>query len=939
MLLQRMAHRPFILCLTIWITLFPCVATAQQTQTNNITDEILNFVPPCAQDCFRTFISANFNSRICGNSPSLQCLCRQIGSSKYTIGEGGVSCIVGESRFGSCNGRDATSDATSIAYNMCIGVSKAAPMTHSTLTATLLVPPTGTGPLIIPTPTRTRTTAGTTTTSTTAGPPTTSSTTLSSIPTDTPTGTTSSTSTATASPAGKDNDQPQLTSGQIAGISLGVAAVVILGVLLIFLARYIRKKRYPDLEAASGFAKIDDSGTAGKNEQNNRPASGPALQISGPLAGIPGARNPTDTRWYPDPNNPMVVKQGAPSQSQSQANQFVDSRWYPDPSNPMAMRKGSDLRKQNNPDVGLAISPLGAGGVVNGLPSAPSPSAQNRVANVPRVIVSSPSASVVLRTPVPAAKPNQSPPKPTLTLAIPNAKTPIIRLPAKRTDSVVTEFAEDGEVETAGTAVWRPPPSDPQSATALFFADKGGNWVMRSAAPQKQEAGTSKMLPPMPQQNQGVHEVSAGSFQAELPSPEHKTKAERAQEAYSNFSPGAVVSPLRIPSKQDPRKNLGSPIIFKDQRREPQVSRRNPAARSPQAAEMASPTPVAARPPADLYFSMGQGGRNLTGGRSRRRSTRRNKRMSQESSTSMESGAAAPFEDEAIIEEELQESLTPVAQSPTTPLSPGKSPVSYPRIPRPQPQPAMPNRGSNGSELLPQGHRYNVWHPGGHGGSTAPPSRVITPSNTQMVGPRRPMLTPPNRNPGQIRTGSPETRDSAQMTIEEQYFRSQKRLSNPASYWHPRSQQQRRVSQQFRSRTPGYGNQLEQQQQQQQQQYPQRQHYQQPQPQQDPHPGQLYHPPGAKAYTAYAPPSPPMTQTPLSEQSSSSSLLAKRRGADRAAALQLNHGSNEAYRQRAQAKWERQEGPSDNVLPPITPGWVPELTPRKRGGDLILDVR
>src|SRR5690349_18413264 len=146
---------------------------------------------------------------------------------------------------------------------MCIGVSKAAPMTHSTLTATLLVPPTGTGPLIIPTPTRTRTTAGTTTTSTTAGPPTTSSTTLSSIPTDTPTGTTSSTSTATASPAGKDNDQPQLTSGQIAGISLGVAAVVILGVLLIFLARYIRKKRYPDLEAASGFAKIDDSGTAG----------------------------------------------------------------------------------------------------------------------------------------------------------------------------------------------------------------------------------------------------------------------------------------------------------------------------------------------------------------------------------------------------------------------------------------------------------------------------------------------------------------------------------------------------------------------------------------------------------------------------------------------------------------------------------------------------
>lgn len=818
-------------------------------------------------------------------------------------------------------------------------------MTHSTLTATLLVPPTGTGPLIIPTPTKTGTATGTTATSTTAGSPTT----LSSLTTDRLTGTTSSTSTATASPAGEDNNQPQLTSGQIAGISLGVAAVVTLGILLIFLARYIRKKRYPDLETANGFARIDDSGSSGKNEQNSRPVSGPGLQISSPLARIPAARNPADTRWYPDPNNPMVMKQGVPPQSQSQANQVVDSRWYPDPSNPMAMRKGSDLRKQNNPGVSLAISPFGAGGVANGLPSAPSPSAQNRVANAPKVIVSSPAA--VLQTPVPTAKPNQSPPKPTLTLAIPNAKTPIIRPPAKRTDSVVTEFAEDGEVETAGTAVWRPPPTDPQSATALFFADKGGNWVMRSTVPQKQEAGASKMLPPMPQQKQGVHEASAGPVQAELPSPEHKTRAERAQEAYSSLSPDAVVPPLRIPSKQGSRTKLGSPIIFKDQRREPQVSRRNPAARSPQAAEMANPTPVSTRPP-DLYFSMGQGRRDLTGGRSRRRSTRRNKRISQESSTSIESGAAAPFEDEAIIEEEPQESLTPVAQSPTTPLSPGKSPVSYPRIPRPQPQPAMPNRSSNSSELLPRGHRYNVWHPGSHGGSTAPPSRTITPSNPQMVGPRRPMLAPPNRNPGQTRTGSPDTRASAQMTIEEQYFRSQKRLSNPASYWQPPSQQQRRVSQQFHSRIPGYENQPQQQQQQQQkqqprryptpqqqQQYPQRQQYQPPQPQQDPHPGQLYHPPGVKAYTAYPPPSSPLTQTPLSEQSLSSSLLAKRRGADRAAALQLNQGSNEAYKQRAQAKWERQGSSGDNVLPPITPGWVPELTPRKRGGDLILDVR
>lgn len=98
----RMAYRLSLLCLTIWMAFSPVVAET----TTNIPADILNFVPACAQSCFASFIADNFDSRICGNSPSLQCLCRQRGGSGYTLGEGAVSCLVGESKLGSCQGSE-----------------------------------------------------------------------------------------------------------------------------------------------------------------------------------------------------------------------------------------------------------------------------------------------------------------------------------------------------------------------------------------------------------------------------------------------------------------------------------------------------------------------------------------------------------------------------------------------------------------------------------------------------------------------------------------------------------------------------------------------------------------------------------------------------------------------------------------------------------------
>jgi hypothetical protein len=107
MLLGRMAYRLSLLCLATWAAL-PAIAAAQTT--NNIPRDILEFVPTCAQACFESFISANFDGRVCGDSPSLQCLCRQRGSSGYTIGEGAASCLTGESEMGACQGQDGMSE-------------------------------------------------------------------------------------------------------------------------------------------------------------------------------------------------------------------------------------------------------------------------------------------------------------------------------------------------------------------------------------------------------------------------------------------------------------------------------------------------------------------------------------------------------------------------------------------------------------------------------------------------------------------------------------------------------------------------------------------------------------------------------------------------------------------------------------------------------------
>ncbi|KAK4156294.1 hypothetical protein C8A00DRAFT_12761 [Chaetomidium leptoderma] len=947
MLLGRMAYRLSLLCLTTWTILISAVAAAQ---TANITPEILNFVPTCAQACFDSFVSANFDARICGNSPSLQCLCRQLGNSGYTIGEGAASCLVGESRFGACQGQDGI--ATQTAYNMCFGVSKAEPQTHATIVATLVVPPSGSGPLLVPTAIQTATSTGTGAGTTSITPTPTvnlptgdepSSTTA--APTSVTSLTSSSTSTpaATASPEVSD-EQPQLSSAQVAGITLGCAAVVVFGILLVLLAKCVRRRRLGDPEA--GFSKMEDSTSFGRK---SRPTSVPGFLISSPLPRVQAERNPADPRWQPS------MKQGGVGLAISQ---------------PAVARGGVFARP--SPALASALSgPLPPTPAADPVPAfALAPAAASRA--IPKAVSSPPP-----RPRAPAAE--RSPPKPTLTLAIPNGQERVARMPANVRDSVVTEFAEDGEGELApGTAIWRPPPTDPQSATAVYFSDKGGNWILRNASARKPEAGTSGRL--SGPQRPVIQEVPAAPVEVELPSPDHKTRAERAKDAYGGFSPEAVVSPLRLPGRPG-LERLGSPIAFKDQRREPQLSSPSLSARLSQTAETihSESAQINNSRPADIYFGMMRESRDLTGGKNKRRSTKRaSRRVSQGSVTSIESAG----EDENVVEDEPQVDLSPVAESPHTPISPGKSPVSYPKIrKRNDGQQAGSSKQAPESDLLPPTHMYNVWHPPGHfsstGASTMPPkTRTVTPAIRQPNGPQRPWNAPnlrpaPSRNPGQPRTGSPETRPGPVSPIEDNYWQHQRQVANPGSYWNQPQNQPARIrpppptppyelpgenTPSRRYETPPPHQQQQQQQRRQQQRRPTRptdMSSSMPTPAATP---QQQQQPRKSAAAA-------TTSSGGDTSSQGSLLLAKRRGAEKAAALTLGgghgHGSSNGNgngnggqgggRKKGSSRaggWTREEEPSSSSsslygfsVPPITPGWVPELTPTRRGEDLYLNVR
>lgn len=744
------------------------------------------------------------------------------------------------------------------AYNMCSKVPNAASATHDTIVATLIVP-SGSGGLVVPTAIPT------------TAPTSTSSSTTSSTPT------TSVTPTSTSAEATQSvipvNSQPGLSAPQIAGISLGViAGVVAFGVFLVFLARCVRRRRFGDDDPEAGFSKMRDSLSFGHgSRQGSPPALHGGLQISNPIHKMPLEMD------FQRPVGPCKQFGAQPMQRQQ-------------PEKPITPGM-----------IGVAISPQRTVAVrSNSMATSPDAFSPVPSFRLPAMKVTPPTRENTLE--------NQSPPKPILTLAIPKGRAPITggagaaaAAAAAPRDSIVTEFAEDGE----GDNVWRPPQSDPQSAVTLF--DKGpNNWILRNPSTSKRPDANPAPV----------------SLHVELPSPADKTRAERAQEL-------PMVAPLRIPRSKATQAKLGSPIAFQDQSRTTwsssvYTSNNGPrSAASPALVNDLAPAPV---PPPETYFTMVREGRDLTAVKSkqRRASKRASRRVSYQSSTSIESGATGAFEDE------IRDNLSPLAQSP---LSAGRSPVSYPTI---------PNRNQNrpGFSLFPPPPMDKSLSPQGQSsptlGTSVPVNKMGAPNIAQVPGPNTRFLKPgglpanpnPNRNPGQMRTGSPETRLGAipgAIHIAELPATPQRRPSPAAQGQGLGIAEQQQQQQAYRTPSPG-----------QQRRYPSPAQQQRPQP-------------AALTQTR--------SQSP-SQGQQQSSLLAKRLGADKAAALAFGGGEPVSL-QKPKKGWTRESfappGPTQQATPrgsgimvngkhvgyamPGAPGWMPELTPTRRGDELFLNVQ
>ncbi|ENH62518.1 hypothetical protein FOC1_g10012751 [Fusarium oxysporum f. sp. cubense race 1] len=288
-----------------------CVTVVLAT---NISNEFSSFIPSCAGECFASFLNVNYAPGVCTGKPLLDCLCSRRGASGFTLGEGAMQCISAERSIGYCSIVEASDRVIENAYDICNGRPGAVHPTYLTITATLVLAPSG-GVVTFPSVT-TKTTSRPDTSSTIRTLPTTlvidtssppviprpstkpiSSTTRSTareqsttdssddsdiisiteppftkpttFETSTYTSTSSSESETTtdvqggaggAGGASKDedsDDSDKLSTEQVAGISVGVLAAVGVAVGAIVLARYYRRRKYPQIK--TGFLPMRDT--------------------------------------------------------------------------------------------------------------------------------------------------------------------------------------------------------------------------------------------------------------------------------------------------------------------------------------------------------------------------------------------------------------------------------------------------------------------------------------------------------------------------------------------------------------------------------------------------------------------------------------------------------------------------------------------------------
>ncbi|KAI0440221.1 hypothetical protein F4803DRAFT_484887 [Xylaria telfairii] len=486
-----MARKPSFIQFLIWTSSIPIAASRYVGLGGDIT----SLVPTCAQSCLESFITSNYPTIDCGTDFTLPCLCPVQSLSGLTVGEGALQCLFGYLQIGQCNEEDGDSAALARVLHMCSGQENALPNTHSTLTATLVIPPSGTPILVPPTSSKTtlstsstttsaRTTLSTTTseayfitvpnspistttseayfitvpnspitttmvmtsfqTSTTRRLSSTSSSTTSSTASLTTSLTTSPSSSPTSIPASEPSTATRLAPAQIAGIAVGVAGAIAIAVGAIITARCLRRRRYPDADSERAILQNDNS-TDGFDSFGSRTSH--IFHISPPV--LRTSRYRPD--FNPNPSPPAPLAPAAPQTAQ------------PEP--PL---QPSNIDRNT---IGLAISrPRSL------IPRKPSPRIYSPAMSTPGLV----------QVPLKRKPSKLLPPKPTLTLDIPSkavtpgapsSQAPLTKDRAS-TLTNMTAFADLDSEAAEGEQTWRPPPTDPLSATTLYVADKYGNWVL-----------------------------------------------------------------------------------------------------------------------------------------------------------------------------------------------------------------------------------------------------------------------------------------------------------------------------------------------------------------------------------------------------------------------------------------------------------------------------
>ncbi|KAF7887488.1 hypothetical protein EAF00_009782 [Botryotinia globosa] len=267
----------------------------------SLPSQITSFIPSCAQVCFESFVQDNYPTSVCGDTPTFNCLCENGSKSTYTVGEGAVQCIMSEASVGFCSGDDSSNDTVLKAYNMCNSDKNALPNTHSTLTATLVLQ-SGSASIVQIAPVATTSASDSVATTLFTTAPTATAT-----ATTTPSSTTNSKSSsgvpqpaaATSTYSSPEKIKPVLSTAQIAGIVVAGVGGVVLVVGAILLCACMRRKRQANRD--SGYLPFQQEPSLSIKSQSHfgitKPmAPSPAsISIRGPTPMGPflGARMPS----------------------------------------------------------------------------------------------------------------------------------------------------------------------------------------------------------------------------------------------------------------------------------------------------------------------------------------------------------------------------------------------------------------------------------------------------------------------------------------------------------------------------------------------------------------------------------------------------------------------------------------------------------------------